>query len=458
MQTIIHKELAPLSEVAEAEKILRSCVHCGLCTATCPTYQLLGDELDGPRGRIYLIKQLLEKNQFSRRSLRHLDRCLTCRACESICPSGVEYGRLLDIGRNLAEKRAGRFIGERIFRWLLTRVFPFPGRFRPFLIVAQIFKPLLPAFLAKRIPDRVPKSVAQQIPTWIPDRAGHQRAAHDRVLEQERISDPIAEREQPRKRITNPIVERRPQPWPNKRHQRSMLLLMGCVQSVTTPNTNLALARLLDALGISAVRPPEAGCCGALDYHLSQPQSARQHMRHLIDLCWPWVEQGVEAIISTASGCGVQVKEYGDLFRDDPDYAVKAEKISALTRDVSEVLIEEIQAGPVTQQSVRVAYHPPCSLQHGQKIVAVVETLLQRVGIRLVPVKEAHICCGSAGTYSILQPKLAGQLLNRKVINLEADKPDVIVTGNIGCQLHIAAKTELPVLHWVELIERIYLP
>lgn len=437
MQTIIHRELAPLSEVAEAEKILRSCVHCGLCTATCPTYQLLGDELDGPRGRIYLIKQLLEKNEFSRKSLRHLDRCLTCRACESICPSGVEYGRLLDIGRNLAEKRAGRFIGERIFRWLLSRVFPFPGRFRLVLTAAQLFKPLLPAFLAKRIPDRVAKSVARQIPTWIPARAGHERPRHE---------------------MANPIADRGPQPWPNKRHQRSMLLLMGCVQSVTTPNTNLALARLLDTLGISAVRPRDAGCCGALDYHLSQPQSARQHMRHLIDLSWPLVEQGVEAIISTASGCGVQVKEYGDLFKDDPDYAVKAAKISALTRDVSEVLIEEIQAGPVKQQSVRVAYHPPCSLQHGQKIVAVVETLLQRVGIRLVPVREADICCGSAGTYSILQPKLAGQLLNRKVINLEVDEPDVIVTGNIGCQLHIAAKTELPVLHWVELIERIYLP
>lgn len=446
MQTIIHKELAPLAEVVEAEAILRSCVHCGLCTATCPTYQLLGDELDGPRGRIYLIKQLLQNNQFQRRSMQHLDRCLTCRACETICPSGVAYGRLLDIGRILAEKRAGRFVGERILRWMLARVVPFPGRFRFFLLPAQIVKPLLPAFLANQIPDRVARSVAQRIPKWIPQRAASESvvrtsADHERPAE-ESETDPSSAPEQGS--------------WPEKSHPRSMLLLTGCVQSNTTPNTNLALENLLDYLGISAVYPSQSTCCGALDYHLSQQQSARWHMRRLIDLSWPLVEQGVEAIISTASGCGVQVKDYGDLFRNDPDYAAKAAKIAALTRDVSEVLIEEIPAAPIKSQSIRVAYHPPCSLQHGQKITGVVETLLHRAGISLQQVKESHLCCGSAGTYSILQPKLAGQLLLRKVFNLEMAQPDVIVTGNIGCQLHIAKKTEIPVFHWVELLERIY--
>ncbi len=419
MQTIIHKALAPLSEVAEAEEILRSCVHCGLCSATCPTYQLLGDELDSPRGRIYLIKILLEKNQFSRRSLQHLDRCLTCRACETVCPSGVEYGKLLDIGRNLAERRVNRFIGGRIFRWLLTRVVPFPGRFKLLLIPAQIFKPLLPAVLARRIPGRSTPPGHKKVPEEFPQQS----------LE----------------------------PQPKEHYQRSMLLLTGCVQSAATPNTNRALERLLDAFGIRAVYAADAACCGALDYHLSQHQTARKHMRRLIDQCWPLVGDGVEAIISTASGCGVQVKEYGDLFKDDPDYAVKATKISALTRDVSEVLIREIQAGPAKPQSIRVAYHPPCSLQHGQKVTGVVETLLERAGISLLPVKETHLCCGSAGTYSILQPKLAGELLDRKVSNLEVDQPEAVVTGNIGCQLHIATKTDLPVLHWVELLERIYL-
>jgi|TARA_Y100000310_G_scaffold322669_1_gene381971 glycolate oxidase iron-sulfur subunit len=237
-----------------------------------------------------------------------------------------------------------------------------------------------------------------------------------------------------------------------------MLLLTGCVQSVATPNTNLALARLLDVLGISAVRPTESVCCGALDYHLTHQQSARQHMRRLIDRCWPSVEQGVEAIVSTASGCGVQVKEYGDLFKDDPDYAAKAKRVATLTLDVSEVLIKEIRTSPDKPQPIRVAYHPPCSLQHGQKISGVVEALLQRAGISLLPVKETGMCCGSAGTYSILEPKLAGQLLERKIRNLEVDRPDVIVTGNIGCQLHIAAKAQVPVFHWVELLERIYLP
>jgi glycolate oxidase iron-sulfur subunit len=443
MQTIIHNELKLVADVAEAEGILRTCVHCGLCSATCPTYQLLGDELDSPRGRIYLIKQLLQRNRISRRSMQHLDRCLTCRACETVCPSGVEYGRLLEIGRNLAEKRAQRSFAGRIFRWLLTRVVPFPGRFRLLLIPAQIMKPFLPSSLARRIPDRAAKPPAERIRGWIPERpsAGTTR---------ERVADPLA----PAKSSEGDV---RPKSSTSKSQRRSMLLLKGCVQSATTPNTNLALARLLDSLGISAVVPAEEGCCGALDHHLSHQPSARRHMRRLIDQSWPFVEHGVEAIISTASGCGVQVKDYAHLFSGDPDYADKAARISALTRDVSEVLMEELPATPVKSQSIRVAYHPPCSLQHGQKITGVVEALLANAGITLTAVKEAHLCCGSAGSYSILQPKLADRLLDRKVSNLEVDHPDVIVTGNIGCQLHIATKTEIPVFHWIELLERIYL-
>ena len=405
MQTLLSEPFKNSPEGNEADAILRSCVHCGFCTATCPTYQLLGDELDGPRGRIYLIKQMLEGNEVSAKTQLHLDRCLTCRSCETTCPSGVRYGRLLDIGRAIAEKKIGRPLVSRMLRRALRLVIPHPSRFGLLLRIGRLFQPMMPASIRRKIP---PKRTAD--------------------------------------------------PWPASGHQRSMLVLAGCAQSAVAPNINVATARVLQHLGIDLIEDPRAGCCGALSHHLSAHEEALDYMRRNIDAWWPHIEAGAEAIVMTASGCGVMVREYGDLLRHDPEYADKAVRITELTRDISEILAEllsddELGTRGRTHPRGKLAFHAPCTLQHGQKITGIVETLLSRAGFEICAVPDAHLCCGSAGTYSILQSGLSQQLLDNKIKSLEQGQPDVITTANIGCLMHLETRANVPVRHWIELLD-----
>ncbi|RVU31612.1 glycolate oxidase subunit GlcF [Neptunomonas marina] len=400
MQTKIHKRWNKIPAVQEAETILRSCVHCGFCTATCPTYQELSDERDGPRGRIYLIKQFLETGTLTERSRRHLDRCLACRSCETTCPSGVRYGRLLDIGRALAEQTLPRGWLARAQRYLLRTIVPKPKRFRTLLRVAHLFKPVLPKSLQKQVPPLVSANT-----------------------------------------------------WPAQRHNRVMLVLQGCVQSVSSPQTNEAATRVLDRLGISLVVAPDAGCCGALTHHLSHEQSTLLAIRQNIDAWWPAVEAGAEAIVVTASGCGVTVKEYGKLLAADPQYAEKAACVSAIAKDIAEVIACEDVNSLAVKLPKKTALHCPCSLQHGQKLPDIVEQLALRMGANLAKTQEKHLCCGSAGSYSLLQPELSERLLTRKLAALAADNPEQIVTANIGCQLHLGAHADVPVKHWIEWLD-----
>lgn len=401
MQTKIDPALKSKDEVAEADTILRACVHCGFCTATCPTYQLLGSELDGPRGRIYLIKDLLEGKEATEKTRLHLDRCLTCRSCETTCPSGVRYGRLVDIGRNLIEEKTERPLGERMLRKALLEVLPDTRRFNLALKAGRLARPLLPTNLKKKLP--------------------RQKTAAAR---------------------------------PATQHNRRMLTLEGCVQPLTTPNTNAAAARVLDRLGISLISAERAGCCGAVNQHLSDTETAKQRMRNNIDAWWPYVENGVEAIVLSASACGLMVKEYGEVLKNDPDYAGKALHISNMARDLSEVLRDEDlsefkQAG----KGVRAAYHSSCTLQHGQQLGGAVEAILQSCGYELTPVPDGHLCCGAAGTYTILQPQLSQQLLHNKLEALQGGQPDVIATANVGCQLHLESEAKVAVRHWIELVD-----
>jgi glycolate oxidase iron-sulfur subunit len=391
----------------EADAILRKCVHCGFCTATCPTYQLLGDELDSPRGRIYLIKQVLEGAPVTDRTQLHLDRCLTCRSCETTCPSGVQYGRLVDIGREIVETRVGRSPVSAATRAVLRHVFTHPALFRPLVRAGQMLRPLLPTALRRKVP-------------------GKARAA---------------------------------KPWPRTSHARRMLVLEGCVQPVLAPATNAAAARVLDRLGISLAAAAEAGCCGAVSFHLNAPQEALDFMRRNIDAWWPHVEGGVEAIVITASGCGTMVKDYGHHLAHDASYAGKAARISELTKDVSEVILSEkdrlLALAPerAALLAPRIAFHAPCSLQHGLKIRGEIEKLLAALGFTVTPVRDAHLCCGSAGTYSIFQPELAQRLLENKIAALSEGTPAQILTANIGCQAHLQSAAALPVRHWIELID-----
>ncbi|KAA3628601.1 MAG: glycolate oxidase iron-sulfur subunit [Proteobacteria bacterium] len=401
METALAPQYRNTPEGREADAILRTCVHCGFCNATCPTYQLLGDELDGPRGRIYQIKQVLEGRAVSRLTQLHLDCCLTCTACETTCPSGVRYHHLLDIGRGIVEREVKRPLGERFKRRLLRAVLARPERFKLVLSVARALRPLLSASLQRRIP------------------------------------------------AVQAIGSR-----PPATHSRRMLVLEGCAQSVATPATNNALTRVLDRLGISLVSAPEAGCCGAVDYHLAAHQAGLAAARHNVDVWWPHVEAGVEAIIASASGCGAMLKDYGHLLRNDPDYADRARRISTLTRDASEVLDnEELERLQVDGRGRKVACHVPCSLQHTQKLPNTVPDILRRLGFELTPVADAHLCCGSAGTYSLLQEELSQQLLANKVDHLEAGSPELITTANIGCQLHLQSRAAVPVHHWIELLD-----
>lgn len=403
MQTNLSERYRQNASGQEAEAILRACVHCGFCTATCPTYQLLGDELDGPRGRIYQIKQILEGAAPTATTRMHLDRCLTCRSCETTCPSGVDYGRLIDIGREIVEEHTERPFLERLQRQALRTILPYPQRVRSLLALAYLVKPLLPKALARKLP-------AQQ-----------------------------GNRYQ----------------WSVKPQARKVLAFEGCVQSVVTPSTNAALARVLQKLGIELVRVKEAGCCGAVSQHLAAPEEALQFMRRNIDAWWPHLEAGAEAIVISASGCGVMLKDYGQHLKNDPMYAAKAQKVTELAKEMSELLAEfEFGETQIPEHLKKLAFHSPCTLQHGLKLNGVVEGILQKAGFELMPVADAHLCCGSAGTYSILQPKLSQQLLSNKLQALQAQSPQVIATANIGCLMHLASGTKLRVVHWIELLDQ----
>lgn len=401
MQTNLSEKARALPGAEVAEAVLRTCVHCGFCNATCPTYQLLGDELDGPRGRIYLMKQMLEGGEVSASTRLHLDRCLTCRNCETTCPSGVQYHKLLDIGRAAVEAWAPRPLGERVQRTLLRTVVPRPTLFRTLVRAGEAARPLLPETLAAKLPRR--------------------------------------------------LAPARPRPTP--RHERRVLMLEGCVQPGLSPNTNAAAARVLDRLGITVVPAPEAGCCGAVDFHLDAQDTGLARARRNIDAWWPAIEAGAEAIVQTASGCGAFVKEYGFMLRDDPAYAARAARVSELAKDLVEVLEPEALDALNVRADKRLAFHCPCTLQHAQKLGGAVERVLGRLGFGLTPVPDAHLCCGSAGTYSLTQPELSRRLRDNKLDALESGKPELIVTANIGCQTHLDGAGRTPVRHWIEIVD-----
>jgi glycolate oxidase iron-sulfur subunit len=403
MQTNLSAQFKDTPEGREAEAILRKCVHCGFCTATCPTYQVLGNELDGPRGRIYLIKQMLEGEAPTRKTQLHLDRCLTCRNCESTCPSGVEYGHLVDIGRKIVDEKVERSAASKALRWTLKEGLTSP-LFGPAMKLGQAVRGVLPAKLKGKVPPR------QDAGTW-----------------------------------------------PTREHTRKVLMLAGCVQPSMMPNVNSATARVLDAAGIQAFVAPGAGCCGAVKFHLDDQEGGKAQMRANIDAWWPHVEAGnVEAIVMNASGCGVTVKEYGHLLRGDAAYADKAARISALTRDLSELLPQLVEAlrGKVRAEPGLLAFHPPCSLQHGQQLRGGVEHGMRELGFDVrVALDESHLCCGSAGTYSVLHADIANQLRDRKLGHLGQLAPRAIISANVGCITHLQSGTATPVKHWVEVLD-----
>jgi len=390
VQTQLADFIRDTPEGREADAILRKCVHCGFCTATCPTYQVLGDDLDSPRGRIYLIKRALEGAAVSEKTRLHLDRCLTCRACETTCPSGVRYGRLVDIGRAVVEARTQRSPWDRLKRAALSFGLPRTALFTAALRLGQL---------------------VGMAPAARPGGA-----------------------------------------WPAPRHARRMLVLRGCVQPALAPSINAAAARVLDRVGVSLLELPGAGCCGGIRFHLNRQEAGRDDMRALIDAWWPMVAgREIEAIVMTASGCGVTVRDYAHLLAIDQNYNGKASRVSELTVDLCEVIKpEDLPAG--TKRG-RIAFHSPCTLQHGQQLRGKVEALLTRVGYELAPVRDAHLCCGSAGTYSLLQPEIAGELRARKLAALEEGAPQAIATANIGCLMHLQAPTATPVRHWIELLD-----
>jgi glycolate oxidase iron-sulfur subunit len=409
MQTNLAPEFRNTAAGEEAEAILRKCVHCGFCLATCPTYNLLGDELDSPRGRIYLVKQVLEGAAPTEKTQTHLDRCLTCRACETTCPSGVQYGRLVDIGRDIVERKVGRSTTAAMSRTLLKSLLPQTGLFKMALGVGRVVKPLLPAALAKKMPT-----------------------ARDAGV------------------------------WPRARHTRKMLVLQGCVQPAMAPSINAATARVLDAVGVSLIAAENAGCCGAIPHHLNDHEAGREMARRNIDAWWPHIESGAEAVVVTASGCGTMVADYAHLLSDDAHYADKAKRVASLFRDVSQVVLaehmtlqEKLQKNPAPAGTI--AFHSPCSLQHGLKIRGAVEDLLRAAGYSLTVVPDGHLCCGSAGTYSLLQPALSQQLLRNKVKALESGQPTCVATANIGCLAHIEGglneSSRIPIRHWIELVD-----
>ncbi len=401
MQTNVVERYANTAEGQEAEAILRKCVHCGFCTATCPTYQLLGDELDGPRGRIYQIKGVLEGEPATPEIQTHLDRCLTCRSCETTCPSGVDYGRLADIGRKIVEEEVGRSLLQRLIRRALIVVIPNRPLFSALVKLGQWMRPVMPSVIRKKIPK--------------PERAGS---------------------------------------WPTTTHTRTMLVLDACAQPSATPNVNASAARVLDQLGVQLIRAPKAGCCGAVAHHLSDHARSLDACRRNIDAWWPYIEAGAEAIVITASGCGVMVNDYAHLLADDAAYADKAKRVTALAKDLSEILSDEDLGQLKVRNPGTIAFHSPCTLQHGLKLNGTPEKILRDLGFELKPVADSHLCCGSAGTYSILQPDLSQKLLKNKLKALEGSGAPAIATANVGCQLHLSTGAETPVKHWIEWVDQ----
>ncbi len=404
MQTKLADDIKGTRVGDEADAILRSCVHCGFCAATCPTYQELGDELDSPRGRIYLIKQMLEGNTVTNRTQIHLDRCLTCRACETTCPSGVKYGRLVEIGREYIDTKVNRSLSERVIRKALRTVLPHPQRLAPLITISKILKPFLPAALKKKVP------------------------------------------------VTQTV-----QSSPQSNHARKMIILAGCAQSVIKPGTNGAAIKILDQLGITLTVPPATGCCGAVSYHLTKHDEGLEFMRRNIDAWWPLVDPAGnaphEAILVTASGCGAMVKEYGAALEDDPAYADKAALISTLAKDPCEIVANEnFSSLKLNIPGKKIAFQSPCTLQHAQQLHGRVEKILRQLGFELTNVPNDHLCCGSAGTYSILQPGISQALLQNKLTALMSNRPDIIATANIGCHMQLETSTSIPVKHWLELI------
>lgn len=398
MQTSLHKHIKETADGQEAERILRSCVHCGFCNATCPTYQLLGDELEGPRGRIYLIKQLLETGSSSQQTQQHLDHCLTCRNCETTCPSGVEYHRLLEIGRRVNEKQSPRKLLAQALRKTLRLLLPYRKRMQTLVKLARYVRPILPATYKRQLPEHQPVFTA------------------------------------------------------NKNHARKVIMPAGCAQDALAADINADARHLLDKLGISCISPENDTCCGAVSAHLSAEEESRLFIKQNIDAWWPAIKDGAEAIISTASACGLMIKDYGKLLEADTAYAEKAKRVSELCVDISEYLQQQDISALPSVQSRRVAFHSPCTLQHGHGIAGVVESLLQQRGYTLTHTIDPHLCCGSAGTYSILQPTLSKQLLHNKLDSLLADSPEVIATANVGCLLHMRSASTRPVVHWLQLL------
>jgi glycolate oxidase iron-sulfur subunit len=404
METHLADWLKGTTDGVEAENILRKCVHCGFCTATCPTYQLLGDELDGPRGRIYLIKQVLEGVAPTVATQTHLDRCLSCRNCESTCPSGVQYGRLVDIGRKLVDEKVERPFTQKLIHTALREGLTARWLFEPAMKLGKTVRPLLPDSLKAKVPEN-----------------------RDRGI------------------------------WPTKQHARKVLMLNGCVQPAMMPTIDFATARVLDLLGIEAIIEHRSGCCGAIRHHLNDHHGSHTDIKRNIDAWWPHIEQGIEAIVVNASGCGAMVSEYGYLLRNDAAYKEKAAKVSELFKDIVTFLIpmsEQLQSMLSKKQTkTTAAYHPPCTQQHGLKIKGDVEKLLVQLGIELKPVADSHLCCGSAGTYSVTQPVLSKQLRDNKLSNLQAGQPEVILSANIGCLTHLQSGTATPVRHWIEWLD-----
>ena len=398
MQTKIKHDFLQSEKGQLADKILRSCVHCGFCTATCPTYQILGDELDGPRGRIYLIKQMLEGHTVTKETLNHLDRCLTCRACETTCPSGVEYGHLLEIGRSEVEKRVKRSLLQKVLRKTLLLILPFPKRFAVLLKTGQLFRPVLPGILKKQIP------------------------AKTRLI---KLS--------------------------LKKHKTKMLILDGCAQPALAPEINHATRKVLDALDIELVS--FSGCCGAINQHLSDEKKALVIIKNNIDRLKTEFDNGIEGIVMTASGCGAMFKEYPHLLRNDELYKNKAELIANKTFDLTEIInTEKLKNKLDVNKNLNIAVHTPCTLQHAQKLPSNIENILSSCGYQLSTIKDKHLCCGSAGTYSITQPELSKRLREQRLTGLMVGQPDMIATANIGCLHHLNTGSSVPVRHWIEII------
>ncbi len=404
MKTNIINDFLQTHEGSEANKILRSCVHCGFCNATCPTYQLLGDELDGPRGRIYLIKQALEGKTPTRQTQLHLDRCLTCRNCESTCPSGVQYSQLLNIGRKVINEKVSRSASQKSLHYILRKTFLNNFVFSSLIKTGQLFRPLLPASIKRSIPEK-------------------QNLTH----------------------------------FNKTSHVRKILLVPGCVQSSLKPNIDIAAKVVFNKLNIECIEIPAAGCCGSLSHHLNAENEAIRIIKKNIDSWWPLVEKkSIEAICMTASGCGVAIKEYEQLLADDKNYASKAKAISALYKDPAEIVSQELRENKnellsTAKQNKNIAFHPPCTLQHGMKLNNLIEPILSQCGYTVHSFKDKHLCCGSAGTYSITQKSLSQQLLANKLDHIDKVDADMIVTANIGCQLHLQNGTATPVKHWLEL-------